>query len=260
VDNLEIYGSAGPVVLLLPGGAEAADGFFPGLADGLVANPGCRVVAYDRPGTGKSREAGTLSSAASDLKAAIDFVGAGRVVVVGQSLGGAVALLLAAQYPEAVAGLVLLDPTPINDVKGCARLERTMPWIGRLSGVPLVRTALQAALRRGMQRSMRNAELRPDCREALDRIGNADLSQLADSVRGISDLAASFDPTAIPAVPIVLITADRKATGSIARSHAELAASINADLSTWSHAAHNLQLDHPDETLEAVRSLVAQLA
>ena len=260
MDNLKIYGESGPVVVLLPGGAEAADGFFPGLAEGLVTSPGCRVVVYDRPGTGESTKAGSLSSSASDIKAAIDFVGAGSVVVVGQSLGGAVALLLAAEHPEVVAGLVLLDSTPINDVRGCSQLERVLRPVGRLSRVPLVGAALQAALRGGMRRSMRHADLRPDCREALERIGNLDLAKLANSVRGISGLSANFDATAVPAVPTVFITADRKAKSPIARAHAELAASINAEVTVWAKAAHNLQLDHPDETLEAVRSLVVRVA
>ena len=51
---LQVLGDSGPAVLLLPGGAEAVDGFYPGLIEGLMADPGCRVILYDRPGTGSA--------------------------------------------------------------------------------------------------------------------------------------------------------------------------------------------------------------
>ena len=43
---VRIVGDTGQPVMLLPGGAEASDGFFPGLPEGLVADPGCRVILY----------------------------------------------------------------------------------------------------------------------------------------------------------------------------------------------------------------------
>ncbi|MYW62580.1 alpha/beta fold hydrolase [Streptomyces sp. SID8379] len=70
------------------------------------------------------------------MDALIDRLGNGPVVVVGQSPGGAVAVLLARDHPENVAGLVLLDPTPVNDPATCERLERTMRVLGRLTALP----------------------------------------------------------------------------------------------------------------------------
>ena len=43
---------------------------------------------------------------------AVQRLGLGRVVVVGQSLGGLTALLLAAAHPDLVRGLVLVEATP----------------------------------------------------------------------------------------------------------------------------------------------------
>lgn len=111
-----IVGATGPAVLLLPGGAEGAQGFFPGLAEGLVAEPGARIILHDRPGTGDNPDPGSLAEAAEHLHDALADLGVEPVVAIGQSLGGAVALLLARDFPDDVAGLVLLDPTPINDV------------------------------------------------------------------------------------------------------------------------------------------------
>jgi pimeloyl-ACP methyl ester carboxylesterase len=98
-------GESGRPVLLLPGGAESCDGFFPGLPEGLVADPGAQVIVHDRPGTGTSTVDGSL-----------------------------VDRLSPATTPSRVAGLVLLDPTPINDPRTCAGLERVTVALGRLAG------------------------------------------------------------------------------------------------------------------------------
>lgn len=255
--KIQVFGESGPAVLLLPGGSEATADFFPGLIDGLLKDPGCRVIAYDRPGTGTSKESGLLADAATDLHQVVQELGFGPVIVVSQSLGGAVALLWAAQYPDDIAGLVLLEPTPINDTPGCIQLERVMGMSKRLYSVPGIHQIIQSQLRAGMRRSMKGKDLRPECSVALDRIGNTDVGKLADAVRGIGQLSTDFRAEAVPRVPTVFVTADRKPDNSIRKSHMQLAESLGVTPVTWPNSAHNVQLDHPDETLALVRSLIA---
>lgn len=259
VDGVRVLGDAGTPVLLLPGGAEACDGFFPGLPEGLVADPGCRVVVHDRPGTGTSPEEGSLAGAAAHLASVVDGLGCGPVVVVGQSLGGAVAMLLARDHPEAVAGLVLLDPTPLNDPAGCARIERSMAVVEKLVRVPLLRRALSAALRASSARERRRLDLRPDCAAAHARIGDVDIGTLARSVRGITALSAGMRESDLPRVPAVVVTADRRPTDAIRTAHTRLADALDAPLVMWPGARHNLHLDHPEETLATVRELVRRV-
>jgi pimeloyl-ACP methyl ester carboxylesterase len=88
-----------------------------------------RVCAYDRPGTllatgegvedfEKSRsdpvpQPTTLQDGARDLHALLSASGErGPYVVVGHSIGGAIAELYVSQYPQDVSGLVLIDYTP----------------------------------------------------------------------------------------------------------------------------------------------------
>lgn len=69
-----------------------------------------RVIRYDLRGYGNSSLPAGAYSHVDDLLALIDFLSARPVHLVGLSLGGRVALRVAAQAPEAVRSLTLADP------------------------------------------------------------------------------------------------------------------------------------------------------
>jgi class 3 adenylate cyclase/pimeloyl-ACP methyl ester carboxylesterase len=74
----------------------------------------CRVILYDRRGVGASAAPDrgySVLAATEDLRAVIDAAGAERVVLWGAADGGPLAISFAAQYPERVAGLLLLGTT-----------------------------------------------------------------------------------------------------------------------------------------------------
>ena len=103
--------------------APGAGPFDPNPAQTHASN--VTLLAVDRPGYGRSdpvsRERwATVASAADDIAAVIDSLGAGRVGVVGWSAGGRVALALAARRPDLV-GRVVVAATPAPDEE--------VPWI-----------------------------------------------------------------------------------------------------------------------------------
>jgi pimeloyl-ACP methyl ester carboxylesterase len=73
-----------------------------------------RVVILDRPGNGYStlpaKASVTISDHARIISRFCQELKLGRTLVVGHSLGGAIALALALNHPEQVAGLALLAP------------------------------------------------------------------------------------------------------------------------------------------------------
>jgi len=75
--------------------------------------PHARVLAIDLPGFGLSEPTGRPATVRSNVAVLAGFLrehGAGPAVLVGNSMGGLVCVLLAARMPELVRGLVLLDP------------------------------------------------------------------------------------------------------------------------------------------------------
>ena len=75
--------------------------------------PYARVLALDLPGFGLSAPTGRASTVRSNVAVLADFVqerGDPPAVVVGNSMGGLISVLLAARMPQLVRGLVLLDP------------------------------------------------------------------------------------------------------------------------------------------------------
>lgn len=106
------FGGDGPSVLLLHGLAGYA-GEWAETARWLTERS--RVVALDARGHGRSeRFPADVSRAAhlADAAFAVERLRLGPVVVVGQSLGGQAALLLAAERPDLVRGLVVADAHP----------------------------------------------------------------------------------------------------------------------------------------------------
>lgn len=102
----------GPDLLLIHGLAGQMRHFTYDVAGRLADD--FHVVSIDRPGSGYSvrREAtaADVSTQAAAIAALIETLKLERPVVVGHSLGGAVALTLALEHPQHVRGLVLLAP------------------------------------------------------------------------------------------------------------------------------------------------------
>jgi pimeloyl-ACP methyl ester carboxylesterase len=70
-----------------------------------------RPIAYDRRGFGTTTYEPERYSHVDDAVAVLDAAGVGAAVVVGNSMGGRVALELALAHPGRVAGLVLIAPS-----------------------------------------------------------------------------------------------------------------------------------------------------
>lgn len=123
---LELGPAAGeeqPPIVLVHGASGNLEDLRLALGDRLAMNR--RVILVDRPGHGWSDRPGGAADAspahqAALIAEALDRIGVERFVLLGHSLGGAVATALALAHPARIAGLVLLAPV-------------THPWKGGLA-------------------------------------------------------------------------------------------------------------------------------
>lgn len=104
-----------------------------------------RVIAVDVPGFGFSdRPDGpiTLSTFAKGVLGAVDVLGETRPLhVIGNSLGGAIAMQILANRPERVASLALIDPAGFGSEVTMLLRILAMPVIGPLSTRRTTRSA-----------------------------------------------------------------------------------------------------------------------
>jgi pimeloyl-ACP methyl ester carboxylesterase len=106
-------GTAGapPLVLVHGAGANLEDMHL-SLGERLAARH--RVILVDRPGLGlsarKKSEGSLPAYQAGVLREVLDRLGIERPIIVGHSWGGTLALAYALDFPQAVAGLVLIAP------------------------------------------------------------------------------------------------------------------------------------------------------
>lgn len=107
---VDVTGS-GPLVVCVPGMGESKASFRH--LTPLLVNAGYRVAVMDLRGHGdSSTEFSTYddSAAASDIIELIDALEGAPATIIGNSMGAAAAVLVAAQRPEIVNRLVLIGP------------------------------------------------------------------------------------------------------------------------------------------------------
>jgi pimeloyl-ACP methyl ester carboxylesterase len=113
----ESFGPGNGTPLLLVMGAMNQGLFWPRAFCEQLAKAGFLVVRYDHRDTGRSsivdyrRHPYTLTEMTGDALAVLDAYGCTAAAVVGMSMGGYIAQLLAAESPRRVSGLVLLSTT-----------------------------------------------------------------------------------------------------------------------------------------------------
>jgi len=230
---LECVGDGAPTIVMEAGNGgdhTAWEDVVPSVRD---TNQTC---TYDRANLGASDSAPTPRTSAEvveDLHGLLTVAGIpAPYVLVGHSFGGISMRLYAATYPDEVAGLVLVDPTPTTFVDdACAIVDAT---------------ACESM----------GAEFDPSLNEGLDIVGSAD---------------ALLGAGPLPAVPLVVLVADDHSQDAITDSgvqqrfesmwqgrQQELASSVPGGRMELVSSGHNIHNLVPDVVAEAIRSVLSE--
>ena len=208
--HLECQGSGGPTVILEPGAGGSAASL--GLIAPAVAADS-RVCVYDRAGRGWSDPAASPPDGgqiATDLHALLERAQVpGPYVLAGHSFGGLYVRTFAAQYPEEVAGLVLVDSTAADND------PVSPPTTGSYSVLRHVSSLLATTSRLGVGRLLADtsfAELPPRYRDdARATAATAkEMSGVLDEY-GVANrsVAEAGRLRSLDAKPLIVLTAER---------------------------------------------------
>ncbi|HEX4552353.1 MAG TPA: alpha/beta fold hydrolase [Xanthobacteraceae bacterium] len=268
VVELGPQGGDDPPVVLLHGASGNLEDQRLILGNRLAATR--RVILIDRPGHGFSDRPGGAADASPGRQAALvaqALAGRGiaRAIIVGHSWSGALAAAYALNYPDRVAGLMLLAPVTHPWPGGISWYNdiAALPVIAQLFartivlplGLCLIGRAVaqvfapQAAPERYLRRAASLLVLRP-----AEFIANAqDLAALENFV------AAQVPHYPAIAAPTVIITGDRDRTVS-PRIHARAVAALipNAKLIELAGVGHMLPHVAPAAIIAAIDELAAR--
>jgi len=243
----------GPMVVLLHGqpGVGQDWGRVVDALDG-----GLRLLVPDRPGYGRTGgPAGGCAANADAVIELLDRFGAERVVVVGHSWGGAVALDLAQRHADRVTAIVL-----VASVGGAGSIG----LVDRLVAAPVVGPVLAAgtlaALRAGRIRRVVAAVAAPRDRSAVDSLADGSLgpwrSVVAEQralLRELPAISARLDRIDVPAV-VLIGDADRVVSPA---SQEALAGRLRHAEVIHAHGyGHLLPREAPEVVAQAIRSVV----
>jgi len=115
----------GPDLLCLHGGPGMSDYLSTSLGEETL---GWRRIGYTQRGLPPSTTEGpfTVAQHVADAVAVLDGLGLADAVVLGHSWGGFLAAVLAAEHPDRVRGLLLVDPLGIVGDGGYGRFEEQL--------------------------------------------------------------------------------------------------------------------------------------
>ncbi|MEO8700569.1 MAG: alpha/beta hydrolase [Kofleriaceae bacterium] len=142
--RVEVSGH-GPPILLVPGLASSGE-TWTGTVKHLGERYTCHVVTLAGfAGVPPIREP-LVATVVTELAGYIDSHHLARPVVIGHSLGGEVALKLAAEHPDRVGPLVIVDSLPfLGAIMGAASVDEAKPMVEQLRAVFGAQTDAQYA-------------------------------------------------------------------------------------------------------------------
>ncbi len=245
---------AGPPVVLLHGLFGAAQNW--GTIQKRLAGTGRRVIALDLRNHGASPwdSAMDYPAMAADVAETLAALGAPRAAVIGHSMGGKVAMVLAITRPDAVERLVVADIAPV------AHPPALRPYVAAMQAIPLhpglTRKEADAALGPTIPQPGIRAFLLQNLRLGAGEAPSwrLNLAAIAAGMPAIEGFPA--DPGAYPGPTLVL--AGERSDYIRPEHHAVFRARFPAvHFATIPRAGHWVHAENPEDFLAAVQDFLA---
>lgn len=247
--NVRRWGEpAKPALLLIHGLGENASSDFAGVADSLAEH--FYVVVLDLPGFGESPAAEHSfhpADYADDIARFMAREFQGRpVFVLGHSMGGAIAALIAGRHPERVSRLALVDVAGVLHREAWAASQFIDP-LREQGGTAMPVGMMETFLSMG-----RSAEPDPEMIISRPRLRSMILSDDPGKIAALSLIVTDVGPAlATIEAPTLLLWGERDRIAPLRTAHA-LEGRLRAPLNVLEGVAHVPMSDAPDRFVQAV--------
>lgn len=198
-----------------------------------------------------------VDAMADDVLETLDHLGVtGPVVLGGLSMGGYVALSIAARFPERIRGLLLLNTRSAADTPETARIREGLAQIIESTGQTdqVVGTMLPKLLAPG------TAETRPDLYAELGRVMKATSPRaIVGCLRGLAIRPDRTPDLPSITVPTLVLAGDRDQLIPLEESERMAKALPHGHLSVIQGAGHLAPLEQPEPTNAALLEFLERL-
>ena len=213
------------------------------------------IVVYDHRGQGASERAAPLDmdTLADDAAALIDALDLAPCFVAGNSMGGFVALRLAARYPERLAGCAIMGSS--------ADLEHQLPVfvplvedLGRNGAAPHIDTLMHIMFGDSSLNDPACASLTAHWRERMQALG-PDIGAAAEGVIRRPSMLAELPGLR---VPLLVLAGEQDHAYSVELSQQIAEVSGRGTVHVVPHAGHSLALEAPSVVAGYLRHFIAR--
>lgn len=215
-----------------------------------------RVLVYDHRGQGRSaaapREQLDMDTLTEDAAALIEALGLAPCTYVGNSMGGFVALRLAARRPDLVASVVAAGSSAA--VEGAkAEFEPLVEALGQHGVAPVLDAVTHIML--GDRTMAERTELTAAARERLGRLG----PEIADAAWQVVQREPVLEELASAQVPVLAIAGSEDHAYPLPLSEQIVATAPNARLELVEGVGHSVLLEDPEAANALLREHLAAL-
>jgi pimeloyl-ACP methyl ester carboxylesterase len=222
-----------------------------------------RVCTYDRAGMGWSEpspEPRTAREFAKELHTLLEKANEpGPYVLVGHSMGGYTVRVYAHDYPEEVAGLVLVDPQNLSTED--AATFNPAPKPGKTSLPVLMARIGLARLLAGPLGSIQNLPQGYKQAYTANTVTLRSTQTLLDEGRGMSEGGAQARAvTSLDALPLIVLSRGKDMDAESAASQARyLQLSTDSQHLVADQSDHRIMIEQPEAAVAAILQMVEQV-